>query len=95
MDPESIFRSNRCLPGCRSTTTTIQPAHSIDYDESEWVGAVVVVVSGRLRLECWSGQGASFEEGAVLLLAGLQLRQITNAGLAPLVLKSIRRNLQT
>ena len=92
MDPESVFRSSRTIPGCRSTTTTIQPAHSLDYRESDWVGAVVVVMSGRLHLECWSGEGASFDEGAVLFLKGLKLRHITNPGLEPLVLKTIKRD---
>lgn len=91
MDPESLFVTARDLPGCRSTLRTIQSADSIDYDEAEWIGAVVVVMSGRLRLECWSGEGASFDEGAILFLTGLDLRQITNPGLAPVVVKSIRR----
>jgi hypothetical protein len=94
MDPDSVFRHDRAIPGCRSTTTTIQAAEAIPYDEADWIGAVVVVLSGRLRLECWSGEGGSFDEGAVLFLTGLQLRQITNPGLEPLVLKTIRREEQ-
>jgi hypothetical protein len=92
MDPESVFRSRREISGCRSTTTTIHPAGSLDYREADWVGAVVVVMSGRLHLECWSGAGASFDEGAVLFLTGLNLRHITNPGLEPLVLKTIKRD---
>lgn len=95
MDPESIFRGDCGLPGCRTTSTTIQPAGSIDYDESAWAGTVVVVLSGRLQLECWSGECASFEEGAVLFLTGLRLRRIANPALTPLVLRTIRRDPQT
>jgi len=95
MDPESIFRGNRTIPGCQSTTTTIQPADSRDYHESEWAGAAVVVMSGRLHLEWWSGEHASFEEGAVLFLTGLNLRRVTNPGLHPLVLKTIKRDPKT
>jgi hypothetical protein len=91
MDPESLFRGDRSLPGCWSSTTTIQPADGIAYDESEWAGAVVVVMSGRLHLEWWSGEQLCCEEGEVLFLTGLNLRQISNPGLTPLVLKSIRR----
>jgi len=92
MDPESIFRDQRGLPGCRSSTLTIQPAESLYYHEADWAGAVVVVISGRLRLECRSGEGASFDEGAVLFLTGLPLRYLTNPGLDPLVLRTIRRD---
>jgi hypothetical protein len=91
MDAGSLFPGERGLPGCSSTTTTILPAHSIDYDESDWAGAIVVVLSGRLHLECRSGERASFDEGAVLFLTGLDLRRITNPGFTPLVLKSVRR----
>jgi hypothetical protein len=91
MDAESLFPGIRDLAGFSSTTTTVQPAHSIDVRESDWAGAVVVVVRGRLQLECRSGERASFDEGAVLFLAGLGLRLITNPGLTPLVLRSIRR----
>jgi hypothetical protein len=91
MDPEALFAGTGDLPGYCSTTTTLQPARSIDYDEGEWAGAIVVVVSGQLHLECRSGERASFDEGAVLFLTGLRLRRITNPGLTPLVLRSIRR----
>jgi hypothetical protein len=92
MDPESVFRSRRTLPGCRSTARTIQPAESLNYHQADWAGVVVVVVSGRLQLECWSGERASFDEGAVLFLTGLNLRHLTNPGLDPLVLKLTRRD---
>lgn len=92
MDPESVFRSSRTIPGCRSTITTIQPADSIEYCEADSVGAAVVVMSGRLQLECCSGEGACFDAGAVLFLTGLNLRHISNPGLEPLVLKTIRRD---
>src|SRR4051812_38138817 len=91
MDPESLFRGSRNLPGCRTSLITIQPADDLEYDESQWAGAVVVVESGRLQLECWSGERASFDEGAVLFLTGLNIRRIANPGLSELVLKSIRR----
>lgn len=92
MDPESIFRSDRTIPGCRSTTTTIQPADTLNFHEADWGGAAVVVMSGRLHLECWSGESASFDEGAVLFLTDLNLRYITNPGLDPLILKTIKRD---
>jgi hypothetical protein len=92
MDPDSIFRGNRAIPGCRSTTTTIQAADRLDYHEADWAGVVVVVMRGRLHLECWSGEHASFDEGTVLFLAGLDLRYVINPGLDPLVLKTITRD---
>jgi quercetin dioxygenase-like cupin family protein len=92
--PESVFRSNWTIPGCTSTITTMQPADSLSYHKADWAGVVVVVVSGRLQLECWSGERASFDEGAVLFLTGLNLRHLTNPGLDPLVLKLIKRDLR-
>jgi 2-methylisocitrate lyase-like PEP mutase family enzyme len=89
MDPGSLFPGEGRRPGISSTITTLQPAHSLDFRESDWAGAIVVVVRGRLHLECRSGRCASFDEGAVLFLTGLDLRRITNPGLTPLVLKSI------
>lgn len=91
MDPGSPLQGNCSLTGCWSSTITIQPADGIAYDESDWAGALVVIVSGRLHLECWSGERACFEEGDVLFLTRLNLRRITNPGLTPLVLRSIRR----
>ncbi|WP_170323749.1 hypothetical protein [Cryptosporangium phraense] len=90
-DPESLFRGDRPIPGCRSTTITIPPADRLDYSEADWAGAVVVVLRGRLHLECWSGEQGSFDEGTVLFLTGLDLRYVTNFGLDPLVLKTITR----
>ena len=90
-DPEAVFRDTGPLTGCESTLTTLQPADCLDFDPPEWAGAVLVVMSGRLRIECRTGRGASFPAGAVLFLGGLDLRQITNPGLEPLVLKTIRR----
>ncbi|MFI5952357.1 hypothetical protein [Cryptosporangium sp. NPDC051539] len=90
-DPEFLFRQARDLPGCTSTTTSVPPAGSLEYDAADWAGVVVVVVSGRLCLECRSGEQASFDEGTVLLLAGLDLRLILNPGVTPLVLKRITR----
>jgi hypothetical protein len=92
MDPESIFRNDRAIRGSRSSTTTIQPADRLDYREADWAGVVVVVMRGRLHLECWSGEHASFDEGTVLFLAGLNLRYVTNPGLDPLVLRTITRD---
>jgi hypothetical protein len=91
MDAGSLFGGARDPARFSITTTTVRPAHSIDYRESDWAGAVVVVLSGRLQLECRSGERACFDEGAVLFLAGIDLRRITNPGLTLLVLRSIRR----
>jgi hypothetical protein len=91
MDPDPVFGGGADPPGCSSTTTIVDPADSIDFRESDWAGAMVVVVSGRLHLECRSGERASFDEGAVLFLTGLDLRRIVNPGFVPLVLRSIRR----
>ena len=91
MDQDPLFWGSRCPPGCRSSCLVISPADGLDYDERQWVGAVVVVEHGHLQLECRSGEQACFGEGAILWLTGLNLRRIINPGLTPLVLRSIRR----
>src|SRR5262249_24303704 len=91
MEPDRVFGGAGDPPGCSSMTTIVDPADCIEFRESDWAAAMVVVVSGRLHLECRSGERASFDAGAVLFLTGLDLRRIVNPGLVPLVLKSIRR----
>lgn len=90
MDNQSPFGAT-CPAGFEMSRVVVQPASSVAYRESQWADAVVVVEQGRLQVECWSGAQACFEQGAVLFLTGLELRQVTNPSLEPLVLKTIRR----
>ncbi|WP_130491857.1 hypothetical protein [Motilibacter rhizosphaerae] len=71
---------------------TVLAAESIPCAAADWSAAVVVVLRGQLLLECLSGRCSTFAEGAVLPLSGLHLRRITNIGLEPLVLRTIRRD---
>jgi hypothetical protein len=55
---------------------------------SEWAGALVVVETGPIELECLSGSRAS---GAVLFFDSLPLRTLRNRQWQPAVLSSLTR----
>jgi hypothetical protein len=61
------------------------------FDEAEWRDSIVVVESGRLELECWSGSRRSFRRGDVLWLIDLPLRALHAYGRAPTVLVAVSR----
>jgi hypothetical protein len=92
-DPERVsFRDGRCPSGFRLRTLTLQPRDAIDYVCADWVGTVVIVEQGELEIECHSGVRAWFSEGAILVMSGLGLSRLRNAGGTPLVLSALSRD---
>jgi len=85
------FLGVRCPRGYRLRTLTLQPRDAIDYVPADWADTLVVVERGEVELECRSGNRAWFAEGSVVVLAGLGLRRLRNAGDAPLVLSALGR----
>jgi hypothetical protein len=63
----------------------------MEYDEAAWRGALVVVLSGELELECRAGGRRQFDCGDILWLEGLELRRLSNRGAEPTVLLAISR----
>jgi quercetin dioxygenase-like cupin family protein len=63
----------------------------VAYEPSDWIGALVVVETGEIELECHSGACARFGEGSVLFFEGLPLRTIRNAGREPALLSTVSR----
>jgi hypothetical protein len=69
----------------------VAPGAERPYDESEWEDALVVIESGKLELECRSGDRSRFGRGDVIWLIGLPLRVLRNCGAVPTVLVAVTR----
>jgi|SRR5215211_5132148 len=69
----------------------VAPGGERPYDEAEWRDAIVVVESGKLELECRSGDCRRFGRGDVLWLIGLPLRVLRNREAVPTVLLAVSR----
>jgi hypothetical protein len=66
-DGERISFLGRQLPaGFAVSQVTIPAASERAYAHRDWVGALVVVETGQIEVECLSGRRASFASGAVL-----------------------------
>lgn len=82
-------------PSFRTTVVTLAPGTTRLYVESEWRDALVVVESGTVDLECRAGGRRRFCPGDVLLMTGLGLRALHNAGVDPTVLVAVSRRNRT
>jgi hypothetical protein len=69
----------------------VAPGTERPFDEAEWRDALVLVESGRIELECRSGNRSGFRRGDVLCLIGLPLRALCNRGPVPTVLVAVSR----
>jgi hypothetical protein len=68
------------------------PVHAeLDYQPSDWAGAVVIVEVGEIELECASGARASFGPSSILFFDGLGLRTIRNVGTETVLLSAASR----
>jgi hypothetical protein len=72
-------------------TIVLDPGTSQPSDESDWHDALVLLVQGDLDLECAAGGRRRFHAGAVLWLAGIDLRALHNVGVEPVVLLAVSR----
>lgn len=70
----------------------VSPGTERLFVEAEWRDSIVVVESGRLELECRSGNRWRFGRGDVLWLIGLPLRALHACGRAPTVLIAVSRS---
>ena len=64
-----------------------QPTH-----DDEWHDALVMVTCGDVDLECSAGGRRRFSAGAVLWLAGIDIRVLHNVGTDPVVLVAVTRS---
>ena len=68
-----------------------EPGVSRPSDDAEWHDALVLLVQGDVDLECAAGGRRRFHAGAVLWLAGIDLRALHNVGVEPVVLLAVTR----
>jgi hypothetical protein len=69
----------------------LQPGDALEWQPPEWADALIVVERGELEVELCSGTRAWFREGAILVLAGLSVRQLRNPSGKTLVLSALSR----
>ncbi|WP_433328079.1 hypothetical protein [Spirillospora sp. CA-294931] len=89
-DPGS-FRERSVPPSMERRVIVIEPGGRRPYDETEWLGALVVVESGQVDLETTDGGRQRFDTGAMLWLEGLPLSGLRAHGPGPAVLVAISR----
>ena len=77
--------------GFTQRTVVLKPGTSRPSGDAEWHDAIVLVESGDVELECAAGGRRRFAAGAVLWLAGIDLRVLHNVGAGPVVLLAISR----
>jgi quercetin dioxygenase-like cupin family protein len=75
----------------RRRTVVLGPGESRPSGDAEWRDAVVVVERGDVELECSAGGRRRFSGGAVLWLAGIDLRVLHNVGDDTVVLLVVSR----
>jgi len=91
-DPDDVALPTGPPPSrfCR-TVTTIAPQESIPYVAADWADAIVTITAGDVDLCCLLGGRRRFTTGAILVLAGLSLRELHNPGLVDAVLVALAR----
>jgi hypothetical protein len=72
-------------------TVVLHPGTSRPSHDAEWHDAIVMVECGDVELECAAGGRRRFGVGAVLWLAGIDLRVLHNVGAGPVVLVAVSR----
>jgi hypothetical protein len=89
------FLHRRLSASFDKSVVTVEPGGRRPYRAAEWDGALVVVESGEVLLECADGGARRFATGAVLWLAGLGLVALHNPGADPAVLVAVSRRRAT
>lgn len=69
----------------------LEPGESRPSHDAEWHGALVLLVQGDVDLECAAGGRRRFRAGAVLWMAGIELRVVHNVGVDVVVLLAVSR----
>jgi hypothetical protein len=85
------FTERPLPPAFEMRMISIAQGCAVDYDETEWHDAIVVVEQGEIELECVHGTRLSFVQGDVLWLTGLPLRALHSDGHEPAVLVAVTR----
>src|SRR4051794_847073 len=73
---------------------TIPAGTSLDFDELAWRDAIVVLEAGALEVECVRGGRRGFDVGAMMWLAGLELKALHSTGTEAVVLTAVSRRVE-
>lgn len=76
--------------GFESRNVLIPASSERRYVEAEWGDAIVVVARGEVDVELVRGGRRHFRSGAILWLAGLPVRRLSNGGTQDAVLVATR-----
>ena len=85
------FLGALCPENFQLRTLILQPGDAIDCRRADWADTLVLVERGELEIESSGGARAWFQEGAILMFAGLALRRLGNPGHEALVLNALSR----
>ncbi|HEU4976614.1 MAG TPA: hypothetical protein VFT50_16090 [Baekduia sp.] len=92
MDDDALPSLRRPLPPAfRRWEVVVAPGAARPYEAGEWADAIVVVEGGALDLVCLQGRRTRLTAGAIVVLTGLPLRELSNPGATPVVLVAVSR----
>ena len=90
--PEPVSFLGKRLPATfQRRVVRIDAGCSLRYRHEEWDDAIVVVESGSVEVECPRGGSRTFCAGAVVFMAGLDLKAMHNRGTETVVLSAVSR----
>ena len=87
------FLARTAPAGVDVRVVSISSHGELAYEPSEWAGALVIVETGEIELECCSGARACFGTGSVLFFDGLSLRAVRNIGGETVLLSAAIRHI--
>jgi hypothetical protein len=91
-DGERLTFLGRDVPSAFALqSVTIAAGASLAFDETQWDDALVILEAGALEVECHSGRRRRFAPGAVMVLAGLDLRTLHSVGPDAALLVAVSR----
>ena len=79
------------LVGYQMTITVIAPGATVPIHDDEWIGALIVITAGSLRLEGRGGTFQTFPVGSILCFSDLGLRAAHNYDTTPTTIVSTKR----
>ena len=90
-DDAPLVLTGRLWPTFAARTVVLSPGSALPFAEADWSDALIVIESGELEVETFSGLRRQFGTGEILWFAGLDLRVLRCCGADPTVLKAVSR----
>jgi hypothetical protein len=90
-DPRPALAVGQLPPAYERWRLTLAPGEARPSDAALWAGAIVLVASGEIEVECLTGGCRRFVAGDLVALGWLPLRSLRNRGRLPVELVAVRR----